>query len=78
MNNLADPSLLGAGIATAFVATIYGVGLANLVLLPIAGKIKAVVRDRSRQREMVLEGLLAIADGENPKTLEMKLEGFLR
>jgi chemotaxis protein MotA len=77
MGNLADPGKLGAGIATAFVATIYGVGLANLVFLPLAAKLKAIVRLQSRQREMIIEGLLAIADGENPKTIEMKLEGYL-
>lgn len=77
MGNLADPERLGSGIATAFVATIYGVGFANLVFLPVAAKLKAVVRMQSRQREMIIEGLLAIAEGENPKTIEMKLEGYL-
>lgn len=77
MGNLADPSKLGGGIATAFVATIYGVGAANLVFLPIAAKIKSVVRSRSNQREMMIEGLIAIADGENPRTIESKLEGYL-
>lgn len=77
MGNLADPSKLGAGIATAFVATIYGVGMANLILLPIAQKIKTTVRHQSSQREMMIEGLIAIADGENPRTIELKLEGYL-
>lgn len=77
MGNLADPSKLGAGIATAFVATIYGVGAANLILLPVASKIKAIVRKQSAQREMMIQGLIAIADGENPRTIELKLEGFL-
>ncbi len=77
MGNLADPSKLGAGIATAFVATIYGVGAANLLFLPIAAKLKATIKAHSSQREMVVEGLIAIADGENPRTIEMKLEGYL-
>ncbi|HAG95574.1 MAG: flagellar motor protein [Pseudomonadales bacterium] len=77
MGNLADPSKLGAGIATAFVATIYGVGVANLVFLPIAAKLKSTIKAQSSQREMIIEGLIAIADGENPRTIEMKLEGYL-
>ncbi|MAB43416.1 MAG: flagellar motor protein [Pseudomonadales bacterium] len=77
MGNLADPSRLGAGIAVAFVATIYGVALANLFLLPVAAKLKAVVMQQSKYREMMLEGLLSIAEGENPRSIEMKLEGFL-
>lgn len=77
MGNLADPSKLGAGIATAFVATIYGVGFANLIFLPLAAKLKSVVKTQSNLREMMIEGLLAIADGENPRTIEMKLEGYL-
>ncbi|SDR97653.1 chemotaxis protein MotA [Halopseudomonas litoralis] len=77
MGNLADPSMLGSGIAVAFVATIYGVALANLLLLPIANKLKAVILQQSCYREMMLEGLLSIAEGENPRSIEMKLEGFL-
>ncbi|SDR96152.1 chemotaxis protein MotA [Halopseudomonas xinjiangensis] len=77
MGNLADPSLLGRGIAVAFVATIYGVALANLFLLPVANKLKAVVMQQSCYREMLLEGLMSIAEGENPRSIEMKLEGFL-
>jgi len=77
MGNLADPSRLGSGIATAFVATIYGVGLANLIFLPMANKLKSVVHRLSQQREMMIEGLIAIADGENPRTIELKLQGYL-
>ena len=58
-------------------ATIYGVGVANLIFLPVAAKIKTVVRNQSNQREMMIEGLIAIADGENPRTIESKLEGYL-
>ncbi|NIE76272.1 flagellar motor protein [Pantoea sp. Tr-811] len=77
MGNLADPSQLGNGIAVAFVATIYGVASANLVLLPIANKLKAIVMRQSRYREMLLEGLLSIAEGENPRSIELKLQGFM-
>lgn len=77
MNNLADPSKLGSGIAVAFVATIYGVGLANLVFLPIATKLKSIIHDRSQYREMMIEGLISIAQGENPRNIETKLRGFL-
>ena len=77
MGNLADPSLLGRGIAVAFVATIYGVALANLFLLPVANKLKSVVMQQSSYQEMLLEGLMSIAEGENPRSIEMKLEGFV-
>ena len=78
MNNLADPSLLGSGIATAFVATIYGVGFANLLLLPMAGKLKAVVQQRVLQYEMLMEGIVGIAAGENPRHIESRLQSYLR
>ncbi|KUM44251.1 flagellar motor protein [Pseudomonas sp. EpS/L25] len=77
MQNLADPSQLGSGIAVAFVATIYGVGFANLLLLPIGNKLKALTLQQSRYREMLLEGLMSIGEGENPRSIEMKLQGFL-
>ena len=77
MNNLADPEKLGSGIATAFVATIYGVGLANLILLPIAGKLKAQIRQQSTQFEMTLEGIVSIAEGENPRSLQAKLQSYI-
>ena len=77
MGNLADPSQLGSGIAVAFVATIYGIGSANLLFLPIASKIKTTVIRQSRYREMLLEGILSIADGENPRSIELKLQGFM-
>lgn len=77
MNNLADPASLGAGIAVAFVATIYGVGMANLIFLPISNKIKSVVHRQTQYREMILEGVISIADGENPRNIETKLRGYL-
>jgi len=78
MQNLADPSRLGDGIATAFVATIYGVGLANLFLLPFGNKLKSHAITRSQYREMILEGIVSIAEGENPRNIELKLHGYLR
>jgi len=77
MANLADPSKLGSGIAAAFVATIYGIATANLFMLPIASKLKAVIADQSRVREMVIEGLVSISQGENPRNIEAKLQGYL-
>ena len=77
MGNLADPSKLGQGIAVAFVATIYGVGLANLLLLPIATKLRNLARVESQFRELIIEGIIAIAEGENPRAIELKLNGFL-
>ncbi|MEE4246708.1 MAG: flagellar motor protein [Kangiellaceae bacterium] len=77
MGNLSDPSMLGSGIATAFVATIYGVGSANLIFLPIANKLKAVVQNQSLYREMVIEGLVLLAQGENPKVIENRLSSFV-
>lgn len=77
MNNLADPSKLGPGIAVAFVATIYGVGFANLFFLPIAAKLKAIIHQQSQYREMVVEGIISIAEGENPRNIETKLQGYL-
>ena len=77
MGNLADPSMLGSGIAVAFVATIYGVGFANLFLIPAGNKLKSIALRQSRYREMLLEGILSIAEGENPRSIEMKLQGFM-
>jgi len=77
MQNLADPSRLGSGIATAFVATIYGVGLANLFLLPMANKLKNYVQAETHFREMVIEGLVGISEGDNPRMIENRLRGFM-
>ncbi len=76
MNNLADPSKLGSGIATAFVATIYGVGFANLLFLPMANKLKSQIHNQTQFREMVVEGVISIAEGENPRNIETKLQGY--
>jgi chemotaxis protein MotA len=76
MNNLADPSKLGSGIATAFVATIYGVGFANLLFLPMANKLKSQIHSQTQFREMIVEGVISIAEGENPRNIETKLQGY--
>lgn len=77
MQHLENIQEVGKGIAVAFVATIYGVGSANLFFLPFAGKIRLQLRDSHRRREMMLEGVIAILEGMNPRMLEVKLSGFL-
>ncbi len=76
MNNLADPAALGPGIAVAFVATIYGVGLANIFFLPMASKIKSLVAEQVQFREMIIDGLVSVAEGENPRSIESKLQSY--
>ncbi|MDP9007386.1 MAG: MotA/TolQ/ExbB proton channel family protein, partial [Pseudomonadota bacterium] len=76
MQNLNDPSKLGHGIAAAFIATIYGIAFANLLFLPMGNKLKAVIHGQSQVRTMVIEGLIAIAQGENPRNIESKLQGY--
>ena len=75
MNNLANPDELGQGIATAFVATIYGVGFANLLFLPIADRLRTLAMRNRDLDALYIEGLLAIAEGEHPKSIEMRLQG---
>ncbi len=77
MQNLADPSKLGHGIAAAFTATIYGIGFANLLFLPMANKLKSAIHAQAQMRAMIIEGLIGIAQGENPRTIETKLQGYL-
>ncbi|BAN35096.1 flagellar motor protein [Sulfuricella denitrificans skB26] len=77
MENLSDPSKLGAGIAVAFVATVYGVGSANLFFLPMSGKLKYLIEQEVVMREMLIEGLVSIANGENPRVIESKLQGYI-
>jgi chemotaxis protein MotA len=78
MENLTDTSKLGAGIAVAFVATVYGVGSANLLFFPLNKKLKKRIRDRIRIKEMSLEGSLGILQGLNPIVLDEKLSSFIR
>lgn len=77
MNNLSDPTLLGPGIAVAFVATIYGVGFANFLFLPIANKLKAIIDEFVHYREMVIDGITLIAEGENHRVIEATLRSYV-
>jgi chemotaxis protein MotA len=78
MQHLQNIDEVGKGIAVAFVATIYGVALANLVFLPSAGKLKIRIREEQLVRELILEGVISILEGMNPRMLETKLVGLLR
>jgi chemotaxis protein MotA len=77
MENLTDPGKMGGGIAVAFVATVYGVGAANLLFLPVANKLKVKHERVVVARTMALEGLLAVQLGENPRLIEERLRSFL-
>jgi chemotaxis protein MotA len=77
MQNLADPSKLGHGIAAAFVATIYGVALANMFMLPMSARLKSLISKQSQMREILIEGLVSIAQGDNPRQIEARLQGYL-
>lgn len=77
MENLTDPSKLGGGIAVAFVATVYGVGLANLIYLPMAGKLKLKVKAHLVAKEIMLMGVISILEGENPRLIDDKLRSYL-
>jgi chemotaxis protein MotA len=76
MKNLANIDEVGHGIAVAFVATVYGVGLANLFLLPAASKIKARIHAETQRKELILEGVAGIVEGLNPKLIRSKLESY--
>lgn len=76
MRHLSEPSELGLGIAVAFVATIYGVGMANLIFLPVANKLKMCIAHKVHYEEMIVEGMVAIASGESPGILLLKLNNF--
>lgn len=77
MQHLDKIDEVGKGIAVAFVATIYGVASANLLYLPVAGKMKLRIREEQIAREMTIEGVVSILEGMNPRMLETKLLGFL-
>lgn len=76
MENLSDPSRLGSGIAVAFVATIYGVGLANLIFLPIGNKLKAIVNQEVVKREILAGVFSGIATGDNPRVIEERIGSY--
>ncbi|MFO8004785.1 flagellar motor protein [Thioalkalivibrio sp.] len=77
MQNLAEPDKLGPGIAAAFVATIYGIGFANLFFLPVSNKLKNAIQSQTAYREMIIDGITSIAEGENPRNIETKLRGYV-
>lgn len=77
LSNLSDPDSLGPKIAVAFIATLYGVGSANLLWLPIASKLKALNRQELLEKELIIEAIISIQEGINPGTLGEKLGGFL-
>jgi chemotaxis protein MotA len=77
MQNLAEPDKLGPGIAAAFVATIYGIASANLFFLPVSNKLKMTIQSQTAYREMIIDGITAIAEGENPRNIETKLRGYV-
>ncbi|MBL4681164.1 MAG: flagellar motor protein [Pseudomonadales bacterium] len=76
MSHLDQPEKVGSGIATAFVATIYGVGFANLLLFPVAGKLRELIREIISSEILTLEGIVAIAEGEHPSSIESRLRGM--
>lgn len=78
MENLSDPARLGGGIAVAFVATIYGVGLANLFFLPVSNKLKELLAAEVHKREMVADGLFGIASGDNPRVIQERAESYFK
>lgn len=77
MQHLDNIAAVGRGIAIAFVATIYGVGLANLVFLPVAGKLRIRQQEEQLIKQMMLEGVISIQEGMNPRMIEIKLKTFL-
>jgi chemotaxis protein MotA len=77
MKNLANIDEVGRGIAAAFVATVYGVGAANLFFLPAGGKLRARMRGEVQLRELMLQGVLAIVEGLNPKLIRTRLDAYL-
>ena len=77
MESLSEPAKLGPGIAVAFVATVYGVAAANLLLLPLATKMRGFARSEDLCRDIIIEGIVAIQEGLNPRLLEQKLEGYI-
>ena len=77
MENLSDASKLGGGIAVAFVATIYGRMIANLVCIPLSTKLKHRIKEEMLLKEMIIEGLIAIQNGENPHFIEQRLRSYL-
>ena len=78
MKHLEDIKEVGHGIAVAFVATVYGVGSANIFFLPAATKLRARMRDASLRKDMMLEGVIGIVEGLNPTLIRLKLDAYDR
>ena len=78
MMRLDHPSELGEGIATAFIATIYGVGFANLIALPLGGRLKSIAKEMERERMVVIQGFLLLAEGKPGIVIRQTLKSFLR
>ena len=77
MSHIKNPELLGAGVASAFVATIYGVSFANLLFIPIANKIAALAEQESIMRKVYIDGVLSIAKGASPREIEIRLASYM-
>ena len=76
LGNLSEPEQLGPGIASAFVATVYGVALANLLFLPLAERLKTLVLDDANLDDMLIDGVVSLAEGEHPRTIETRLASY--
>lgn len=77
LQTMSDPSSIGPAMAVALLTTLYGAILSNLIFNPMAGKLKTRHKEENLQREMVMEGILSISKGENPRIIEEKLNSFL-
>lgn len=77
LGNLSEPEKLGAGIAAAFTATLYGVGIANMAILPMAGKIRCIGREETEFYKMLQTGLVSVQSGDNPLWVEQKMRSFV-
>ena len=77
LGNLDDPAAIGPGMALALITTFYGAVLANLVCIPISGKLKARSAEESLQKRMIMEGIMSIQSGDNPRIVEQKLNVFI-
>jgi len=77
LQNLSDPSMIGQGMATALLTTLYGAMLANMVFLPLSGKLEILASEEGLLRDLMVEGIVAIQSGEKPALIKEKLKGFL-
>jgi chemotaxis protein MotA len=77
LSNLAHPETLGPSISAAFIATLFGVGIANVVFLPVAARLKALSEEEVEERTLLLEGIMAIQSGDNPRVVAEKLMSFV-